>query len=144
MLSQYVTGKFPTLEHEPTQREKREGLENTLLGRAQADGDLAAGGRFKKEIETRVTGVPTYPPQPPSSFWASDPVPPEEPLGVDVNEMTAEVQASPAAIPTTVATPTTVEVDCAGEGEPVIGSTIATLSATDELVTGSSAPKGRV
>jgi hypothetical protein len=52
---------------EPTQREKREALENTLLGRAEADADLTSQGRFKKETTTRVTGVPEYPAQPKNS-----------------------------------------------------------------------------
>jgi hypothetical protein len=72
--------------NEPTQSEKREVLRDTYLSRAQADADLAAQGRCKKETTTRVTGVPEYPKQPSSSRWASDPVPHEEPLGFAVDE----------------------------------------------------------
>jgi hypothetical protein len=44
---------------------------DTFFSRAQADADLTAQGRFKKETATRVTGVPTYPSMPPSSPWSS-------------------------------------------------------------------------
>jgi hypothetical protein len=39
---------------------------------------------------THITGtaeVPWVPAQPPNSPWASDPVPPEEPLGYDINAL---------------------------------------------------------
>jgi hypothetical protein len=41
---------------------------------AQAEANQV-GWRFKKEMETRVTGVPEYPKQPPNSPWAHDAVP---------------------------------------------------------------------
>ena len=70
-----------------SQAEKREILESSLLGRAQADSDLGSG-RFKKETTTRVTGVPTYPSLPASSPWASpDPTGEEAPLGYSVDAM---------------------------------------------------------
>lgn len=72
-----------------SQDERRRVELDTYLARAQADTDLAAGGRFKKEVEARVTGTPTYPPQPASSFWAKslDEVSgPEAPLGYSVNQ----------------------------------------------------------
>ena len=46
-----------------------------------------AGGRFKKELEARVTGVPEYPRQPSHSPWANDPVPDEPPLGFEIDAM---------------------------------------------------------
>ena len=60
MPHQKVTGEFPPAE--PTQAEKREALENSLLGRAQADAELTSQGRYWKESEVRITGTPAYPP----------------------------------------------------------------------------------
>jgi len=62
---------------------------DTFFSRAQIDADLEVQGRFKKVTETRVTGVPQYPQQPASSPFAGDPVPPEPPLGIDVNAIEA-------------------------------------------------------
>ena len=59
---------------------------NTYFSHAQADADLA-GGRFARIEATRVTGVPAVPALPPLSPWSRDPVPPEQPLGQDVNAM---------------------------------------------------------
>jgi hypothetical protein len=48
----------------------------------------SAGGRFAREaLPTVITSGQQYPRQPPNSPWAYDPVPREEPLGVDVNAM---------------------------------------------------------
>jgi hypothetical protein len=52
----------------------------------------AIGGRFAAEAKTRVTGttpVPQYPALSANSPWHHDPVPPEEPLGVDINAVEA-------------------------------------------------------
>jgi hypothetical protein len=43
---------------------------DTYLSRAQADADLGAQGRFKRETTTRVTGVPVYLSLPARSPWA--------------------------------------------------------------------------
>jgi hypothetical protein len=48
---------------------------DTFFSRAQADADLGAQGRFKKETMTKVTGVPRYPQQPTNSPWHDNPVP---------------------------------------------------------------------
>jgi hypothetical protein len=69
-----------------TQADRREVLKDTFLSRAQADAELEAQGRFKKQTATRVTGVPVYPSQPPSSPWACDQVGVEPPLGFRVSE----------------------------------------------------------
>ncbi len=61
--------------------------QSTLLDHARAHADDAAGGRFKKEMATEVTGVPQYPKLPATSPFAFDPVPPEEPLGFSVDDM---------------------------------------------------------
>jgi len=47
----------------------------------------AIGGRFAAESKQRVVGSASfkYPALPANSPWASDPVPAEEPLGVDLN-----------------------------------------------------------
>ena len=73
--------------NESTQAERRQVELDTYLARAQADTDLAAGGRFKNQNPTEVVGVPQYPAQPANSPWHHDPVLPEEPLGIDVNKM---------------------------------------------------------
>lgn len=74
-------------------------LPNTYFARAQADADLEAQGRFKKQVESPVTAIPQVPMQPASSYWHDNPVPSEPPLGFDVNAMTpigtaAEVERS--------------------------------------------------
>ena len=70
-----------------SQAEKRQVLRDTMHGRAIAEQDTV-GGRYAAEARTRVTGAtpaPQYPALPASSPWASDPVPAEEPLGIDIN-----------------------------------------------------------
>jgi hypothetical protein len=88
---------------------------DTFFSRAQADAELGAQGRFKRETATRVTGVPTYPSQPASSPFAKgldEVVGPERSLGVDVNAQEPvgtekEIQASlePTLKPPEVASP---------------------------------------
>ena len=74
--------------HEFTQREKREVLKDTYLSRAQADAEMSLGGRFKKQTETHVTGVPRYPAQPTNSPWSTpDPTGPEPPLGYEIDAL---------------------------------------------------------
>jgi len=68
------------------QQTRRQVLKDTYLSRAQADADMAAGGRFAKPTP-KLSGVPQYPPQPPTSHWAGDVVPTERPLGIDVNAL---------------------------------------------------------
>jgi hypothetical protein len=88
------------------QQTRRQILKDTYLSRAAADADMI-GGRFKKQTETRVTGVPHYPRQPTSSHWHSDPVPPEDPLGYSVDWLGGESPApvlSASAVETTNAT----------------------------------------
>lgn len=60
---------------------------NTYYSHAQADADLAAGGRYAKVEERPVVGVPIYPALPASSPWHCDPIGIEPPLGIDVNAM---------------------------------------------------------
>src|SRR5262245_61362663 len=57
---------------------------STDLDHAIASANLEAQGRFAKQTESKITGTPTYPKQPTSSPWHSDPVPPEPPRGVDI------------------------------------------------------------
>jgi len=68
-----------------SQEERRRVLrESTYVGRAQTD---EAGGRFAKRIPSTVVGstaVPQYPKLPEGNPWTTD-LPPEPPLGVDVN-----------------------------------------------------------
>jgi len=81
--------------NETDQQIRRQVLKDTFLNRAQADAEMSAGGRFKKQTaETRVTGVPTYPKQPANSPWSNDPVPPEEPLGFSINEFPSNLGGS--------------------------------------------------
>jgi hypothetical protein len=74
-----------------SQEERRRVLrESTRLGHAEANADDEAGGRFAKLNRPAVVGaspVSQYPWQPEESPWAADPVGPEPPLGVDVNEV---------------------------------------------------------
>ena len=70
--------------------------------RAQVEIGSELGGRFSHLTKTVVTGVPQVPRQPPNSPFHHDAVPPEEPLGIDVNAMStvgtpSEVSASIAA-----------------------------------------------
>jgi|RhiMetdeSRZDD1v2_1073273.scaffolds.fasta_scaffold62997_6 hypothetical protein len=56
---------------EITQAEKKQVLlKDCYLSRAVADADQSGGGRWKKQTETRVTGVPQYPRQPSNSPWS--------------------------------------------------------------------------
>src|SRR5262245_6597409 len=71
--------------NDTTQSERRTVQRDTYLARAQADAEMSAGGRVKRQKETMVTGTPTYPTQPASSPWHSDPVPAEEPLGYEID-----------------------------------------------------------
>jgi hypothetical protein len=76
-----------------TQQEKLDVFNNdrsvrssTYLHHAQAAAN-DAGGRFKKELEARVTGVPQYPKLPTNNPWSEpDPVPDEPPLGYSVDD----------------------------------------------------------
>jgi hypothetical protein len=106
---------------EISQREKREVLKvDTYFNRAQAEADMAVGGRWKKQSETTVTGTPTYPQQPSSSPWSRglDEVSGAEPsFGVDIEYVGALGGESPAP----VSTPETVETASAtdrGESSP--------------------------
>jgi len=49
--------------------------------------DMQADDQGKDVRVVGATPVPSYPPQPPGSPWASDPVPDEEPLGYDINAL---------------------------------------------------------
>lgn len=78
----------------------------TYHQRAQVELGLDdAAGRFgKPSVVTGSEPAVRYPRLPASSPWASDPVPNEEPLGVDVNALepvgtAAEIEASLAASP---------------------------------------------
>jgi hypothetical protein len=81
---------------EISQREKREILKDTFLSRAQADAEIEAQGRFKKQSPMMIVGAPQYPRQPASSPWHSDPVPPEPSFGVDIEFVGDLGGASPA------------------------------------------------
>src|SRR5262249_171516 len=84
--------------NDSNQAERRSVQRDCYLSRAQADADMI-GGRFKQQTQTHVTGVPQYPRQPISSPWHSDPVPPEEPFGVDI-EFVGELGGGSAATTT--------------------------------------------
>src|SRR5215471_11295858 len=65
-------------EHSKPEHSKQEPTKHsrlsTYLDHAIAASDLEAQGRFKKQTESKVTGVPIYPKQPSNSPWHSDPV----------------------------------------------------------------------
>jgi hypothetical protein len=93
-------------------KERYQVLRDTYLSRAQADAEIEAQGRFKKQNPTTVTSVPQYPRQPTNSPWHSDPVPPEDPLGYSVDWLGGESVAP-------VSTPETVETaNATGDGGP--------------------------
>ena len=125
-------------DNDSNQAERQRVERDSYLTRAQADADLAAQGRFKRETTTRVTGVPVYPSLPPSSPWANGfDTNIEPPLSVD--EMPAvgtQAEIEPELIPQVAASPTT-EVDRTGGEEPVVGSTVVVLPSADEPVIGS-------
>jgi len=116
-----------------SQDERQEELErDTYLRRAQADADMAAGGRFKKETETHVVGVPQYPRQPDNSPWATpDPSGPEAPFPIDI-EFVGELGGDS---PAPVVSASTVETACATDG----GGSPTALTDPPQLI-----PKRRV
>jgi hypothetical protein len=93
---QHYNKKAKRMGSKDEQQERREVLENdrkvrgdTFFSRAQADAELEAQGRFKKEVTTQVIGktaVPLYPHVKEVSPWAKDPVPREPPLGFSVED----------------------------------------------------------
>jgi hypothetical protein len=80
-------GERRTIVRAEVRAAKAERVHSSYFAHAVADADLAAGGRFVKVNAVKVTGVPAVPALPASSPFASDPVPPEPQLGVDVNAM---------------------------------------------------------
>jgi hypothetical protein len=91
-----------TFSNNSDQKERKAILKNdatTLHKFAQSEaGEI--GGRFAKPATLNASqSAVHYPKLPTSSPWSSDPVPPEEPLGIDVSEAPivgepAEVEAS--------------------------------------------------
>jgi hypothetical protein len=102
--------------NDSNQDERQRVERDTYLTRAQSDADLTSQGRFKREITTRVTGVPTYPQLPASSPWSQGFDQNVEPvLGFAVDEMPTNATQTPALnSPEVNALPATVE-DHAGE-----------------------------
>jgi hypothetical protein len=86
--------------NDATQAERQEALRNdTYHGRASHD--LELGGRFAAINKPSIIGAASakYPKLPSSSPWSADPVPPEEPLGFEINALepvgtAAEIEAS--------------------------------------------------
>jgi hypothetical protein len=86
----------PTPTTNATMKEKEEVLRNearanTYAGRAQAELDLENVGRHARSIDItgKWDGPNRHPFLPASSPWSvdHDPVPPEEPLGYDINQV---------------------------------------------------------
>ena len=73
--------------NDSNQAERQRVQRDTYHTRTVVDDEL--GGRFKKQSPTIIgsTPAPSYPQQPPNSFWSSDPVPATEPLGISVDAM---------------------------------------------------------
>jgi hypothetical protein len=68
------------------QQTRRQVMRDTYLARAQADAEIEAQGRFKRQSPTTIVGAPQYPRQPSSSPWASpDPTGPEPPFPFDID-----------------------------------------------------------
>jgi hypothetical protein len=71
-----------------SQRERAEALRNdTLHSRQQAMSDLENSGRHARPYDGNWDGPHRYPRLPEASPWHHDPVPNEEPYGVDINEV---------------------------------------------------------
>lgn len=62
---------------------ERKAIHNTLYGRSDQTSAEQPGGRFEGVSKPLKGGVDPYPTLPPNSPWASDPVPPEPPLGLE-------------------------------------------------------------
>jgi len=80
-----VTNDTPQSERRAVLRNERAGTTYHEFAAGEAD---VPRGRFTAHERSVVTGstpVPQYPALPASSPWASDPVPAEEPLGIDIN-----------------------------------------------------------
>src|SRR5262245_60143674 len=92
------------MSNDTDQQTRRQVLKDCYLNRAQAEADMAAGGRWKNQNPTSVTGAPSYPRQPSNSPWHSDPVPPEEPLGYEIDAQ-PELGGAPALPCAATATP---------------------------------------
>jgi hypothetical protein len=62
---------------------------SSYLDHAQASADDLAGGFAAASPQRTIIGSApiAYPRQPQNSPWASDPLPPEPPLGIDINAM---------------------------------------------------------
>jgi hypothetical protein len=73
--------------NEASQDERRQVLKDTLYGRTVAE-QGTIGGRFAAESKMRVAPF-EYPRQPANSPWHNNPLPAEEPLGVDINAVEA-------------------------------------------------------
>jgi hypothetical protein len=110
---------------------------DTYLTRAQSDADLTSQGRFKKEIATRVTGVPSYPQLPASSPWSNafdQNV--ELPLGYAVDAMPQEIQEP---------TPSVASAAGVGSDGPAALPSVVNLAATEaKSLTGSPTIKRKV
>jgi hypothetical protein len=73
-----------TFKNDASQAERKAFVKDTFHSRTHDE----SGGRWQKQTPTNVIGSSpvSYPRLPASSPWANDPVPPEEPLGIDVTE----------------------------------------------------------
>jgi hypothetical protein len=78
---------------------------STYLDHAIATAEAEAQARFKKQNPTSIVGVSQYPPQPTSSPWHNDPVPPEPPLEIDIEFVGDLGGASPVLPSVEIATP---------------------------------------
>jgi hypothetical protein len=74
-----------TFKNDSSQAERKAFVKDSYHNRYQDE----AGGRWQKQTPTQVSGkdpATLYPKLPTTSPWSGDPVPPEEPLGIDVSE----------------------------------------------------------
>ena len=73
-----------TFKNDSSQAERKAFVKDTFHSRTHDE----SGGRWQKQTPTNVIGSSpvSYPKLPASSPWSCDPVPPEEPLGIDVSE----------------------------------------------------------
>jgi hypothetical protein len=116
--------------HNPaSQAEKRQVLQNDTLFARQQNALDDLGGRFAKLTPSNVTGtkpLQQVPRLPASSPWHREALPPEEPLGIAVDEMPPLEALAPN--PTTATNPIAVEVDRADASSPKDGASVLSLS----------------
>ena len=151
-MTDYRQNASPTEKLSTLLNDKRVKDASTFSQFANSEANQDAG-RFEQINKSHVVGatpVPEYPTLP-SNSWTNDPVPTEEPLGIDVNAMEPvgelhEINASLAAAPATQSVHVPDAVGVERSGGPTPTQTGSDLTAPSTLPAGpptlQSKPKG--